>query len=270
MQQAIRLNGLEAKLFAWTQNRGVHLIRSGDLVKALGFTKRQEEALLYYLGKRQRIAKVQRGLYLVPRNIPLGGKWKPSPLVIVPVLMNELKTKNWQITGAMAFQRYGLSSQMPSRIDVYNDKLSAVRNILGQEYRFMKVNKQRLGNTIDFEIKEREGSYSISMSSEARTIFDAIYDYERFGVLEDAFDWLKMRIKNPKFMKEFVEILLPFGNVAVKRRVGYILDSLKVDAKWIKKIQTTLKPTKGVIPLVPSKGRKGRVDLKWGVIIYEG
>jgi predicted transcriptional regulator of viral defense system len=267
--QQRRLGELVTQLLAWTQNRDVRVVKAGDLVKQLGFTKRQEESLLYSLGKKQRIAKIRRGLYLVPRNIPLGGKWKPSPLIVVAVLMRELGATAWQLTGGVAFQRHGLSQQMSSRIDVYNDKLSGVKTILGQEFRFIKVNKKRLGNTVEFTVSEREGNYVIQMGSLARTVFDAIYDYDRFGVIEDAYGWLGERINDGAFMREFTGLVLKLGNIGVQRRVGYLLVQVKGGAKWAKKIQVKLPSSKGLIPLVPSKGRRGKVDMKWGVIVRE-
>jgi predicted transcriptional regulator of viral defense system len=267
--QKRRLGELVTQVLAWTQNRDVRIIRSGDLVTHLGFTKRQEEALLYSLGKKQRIAKIRRGLYLIPRNIPLGGKWKPTPLVVAAVLMKELGTTSWQLTGGIAFQRHGLSSQLSSRIDIYNDKLSGVKTILEQEFRFIKVERDRLRNMIEFTASEREGDYQIRMGSLARTIFDAIYDYDRFGMLEDAYQWLQERASNGVFMREFTELLLTLGNVAVRRRVGYVLDHIKGGSKWAKKIKIDLPNAKGLIPLYPAKGRRGTVDRKWGIIVSE-
>jgi predicted transcriptional regulator of viral defense system len=269
MQQGpIRRGALENKVFAWAQNRDVRAIRSGDLVKYLGFTKRQEEALLYHMGKTQRIAKIRRGLYLVPRNIPLGGKWKPSPLAVVPVLMRELGTTAWQITGPVAFQRHGLSQQVPTRIDVYNDKLSARKTILNQEYRFIKVHPRRLGYTVEFAVTEREGSYQILMSSAPRAVFDAIYDYDRFGVLPDAYEWIRSRVKDTQFMKAFVGIVLKLGNVAVRRRVGYVLDATQAGSRWTRPIRATLRRSKGMLALDPSRGRQGKSDKKWGIIVH--
>ncbi|MGK5087255.1 hypothetical protein WDW86_06830 [Bdellovibrionota bacterium FG-2] len=267
--QQRRLGELVTQLLAWTQNRDVRIVRSGDLVKELGFTKRQEEAILYSLGKKQRIAKVKRGLYLVPRNLPIGGKWKPLPLVVVSVLMRELGASAWQLTGGISFQRHGLSQQMSSRIDVYNDRLSGVKTILGQEFRFIKVHQKRMGSVVEFTVSEREGDYVIKMGSLARAIFDAIYDYERCGVLEDAYGWLQGRVNDSRFMREFIAIVLKFGNVGARRRVGYTLDQAEGGAKWAKKIHVDLPISKGLVPLYPSKGRRGKVDRKWGVIVGE-
>ena len=60
------LGNLERQLFAWAQMRGLSVLRSGDLTNPLGISGKQERELLTRLRQAGMIAKVRRGLYLIP------------------------------------------------------------------------------------------------------------------------------------------------------------------------------------------------------------
>jgi predicted transcriptional regulator of viral defense system len=54
-------------------------VRRGDLSGSmLRLTADQERKLLSRLARARLIARVRRGLYLVPPRLPLGGAWTPD------------------------------------------------------------------------------------------------------------------------------------------------------------------------------------------------
>lgn len=75
---AAALGKLETQLFAYTQMRRQIAIRSEEVAQALGLTLVQTRELLSRLARRCLIARVRRGLYLVPPRIPPGGRWSPD------------------------------------------------------------------------------------------------------------------------------------------------------------------------------------------------
>ena len=68
------LSELDVRLFSYAQTREPGTVKTGDLVKALGITPERERKLLSRLAGRGLIARVRRGLYLVPTRLPAGGK----------------------------------------------------------------------------------------------------------------------------------------------------------------------------------------------------
>src|ERR1035441_1039719 len=52
------------------------------------------------------IARVWRGVYLVPPRLPLGGKWSPGEFLALDTLMATVGAK-YQVCGPNAFNRYG-------------------------------------------------------------------------------------------------------------------------------------------------------------------
>ena len=67
-----RLGKLETQFFAYVQMRRLRTIRPGDIALSLQLTSDQERKLLSRLAKAGMIARVQRGLYLVPERLLIG------------------------------------------------------------------------------------------------------------------------------------------------------------------------------------------------------
>src|SRR5699024_4556118 len=130
---------------AYAQMRNIRQIRSGDLLEPLGLSAKQEQDLLSRLTKRGLIAKVRRGLYLVPEKLPLGGAWVPDEAAAINALMDD-KQARYQITGLNAFNRYGYDEQIPSNIVLYNTAYSGKRNIGSLSLSLIKVSSKRLGS----------------------------------------------------------------------------------------------------------------------------
>jgi len=267
MQKIFRLGSLETKLLSWTQNKGISIVRTGDLVKSLNFTKSQEENLLYNMNKNGLIVQIMRGLYVIPKNIPAGGKWKPSIYRLIDLYMKELRATKYQITGLTEFNYYGLSNQLPNLASIYNDKVSITKNVAGQRLQFIKTSKKRLVNIKEVEIKERDLSIKTFIGTLPKAVFDAIYDYNKFGSLPEAYDWLKQIAGKKALLKEYVELLLKIGNVATTRRSGYVLEKAGSSKLYLKKIEGAVDKTTSYIPLDPTNIKKGMVNKKWGLII---
>lgn len=82
-----RLGNLERQLLAYAQLRKVRELRTGDLTRPLGITAKQERELYSRLARAGLIAQVRRGLYLIPRELPLGGAWTPDEALALNTLM---------------------------------------------------------------------------------------------------------------------------------------------------------------------------------------
>ncbi|MEA3508349.1 MAG: type IV toxin-antitoxin system AbiEi family antitoxin domain-containing protein, partial [Synergistota bacterium] len=123
-----RLGQMESQLLAYAQMRGMKTVRFGDLAEPLGLTRSQERYLLSRLAKAGTIARVQRGLYLLPPRLPLGGVWDPGEALALTALMEEQKAR-FQVCGPNAFNRYGFDEQIPVRTYAYNTRISGDRVI---------------------------------------------------------------------------------------------------------------------------------------------
>ncbi len=261
----LKLSSLETRAFAWSQLYKQRIIRTGDLEKALVISAKQEANLLAKMNKGGLAIKIMRGLYLLPGMLP-ARRWSPSAYYLLAILMQELKAE-YQLTGLAAFNFHKLSTQVPNQLTVYNTKLSGRKRIGIVEFTFIKVNKNRIGDTETFVIKETGGDIKVFISSLERTIVDAIYDYEKFATIPEAYDWIKDLRHDEKFLKKLVKSTISFGNISTQRRIGYILDSLGISSRITNPILRSLPTTNSLIPMIPILATRGFNDRKWGVVV---
>ena len=260
------LGNLERKLFAYAQLRGITRLYSGDLVKALGMTVEQEKKLFTRLAAARMIAQVRRGFYLVPKKLPLGGIWTPSEGEALNALIQN-KDGKYQICGPNTFNRYGYDEQIPNRVYAYNNRLYGDKTIGSVNLTLIKVSDKRLGATE--EIRGSDGELVV-YSSRVRTLIDAVYDWTRFDSLPRGFQWMRSDLRRRKVTaRDLTATAIAFGDVATKRRIGYLLEQEGVEERLLKQVEKTLRPTSAYIPWNPKKPKRGRVVPRWGVVDNE-
>jgi predicted transcriptional regulator of viral defense system len=254
---------MERSLFAYLQLRGQTTIRAGEVAVFLCISPVQERNLLSRLARAGWIARVQRGVYLSPGRLPLGGVWTPDPPQALNALMAE-QGGRYQICGPNAFNRYGFDDQIPNRTYAYNDRLFGKRTIGSVELTLIKVDEKRLGGTERVELPE--GQVAV-YSSRARTLVDAVYDWSRFGTLPRAFDWIGTELRAGRVdTGELVDLTLRYGDVGTVRRVGALLARLGVADRLLDQIEAALNRTVSLIPWIPARPKRGRVDRRWGIV----
>lgn len=266
-------NVQDYRLFALSerksQGRSWALLTSEETAEALGLSLKQTARLFTRLLQQKRIQQIRRGLYLAPGRLPLGKTWQPSPYEILWAYMQWLKA-TWQITGFASFARYGFSTQVTQIITVLNDKLSGNTEVGGCNFIFIKLPKGKLGHINSLPMK---GEININFSSKARTVFDSIYFYNRFGTIPNAYRWMRSVVifeKDKKFSDELIECSLVYGNKKSIARIGFVLEKLEIDATPLLN-ELNKEKTSFLVPLVPfSKGisgeRKGSINQKWKII----
>jgi len=257
------LGNLEAQFFAHVQLRKLQTVRIGETTRELGITPTQERQLLSRLTRRHLIARVRRGLYLVPPRVPPGGKWSPGEYLALSQLMEDRRGR-YQICGPNAFCRYGWDEQVPNWVYAYNNRISGERRIGAVAISLIKVSDQRLGETETF--RTPDGVQTV-YSSRIRSLVDAIHDWSRFGSLPQAYEWIRAELANDeKAAARLVATALKYGNTGTVRRLGKLLDLEGVKPALLKKLKQRLAPSSAWIPWVPTNRKRGPVDRQWGVI----
>lgn len=258
------LGEIERLLFAYVGMTGRQVVRTGELLAPLQLTSTSERNLLSRLAKAGWIARVRRGLYLVPTRLPLGGKWSPDEILALTTLMEDAGGK-YQLCGPNAFNRYGFDEQIPTRVYAYNDKLSGNPTVGGVELALIKVASSRLGDTE--EVQTQVGHKAI-YSSRVRTLVDAVYDWSRFNSLPRGFSWIRTDLtKRKSDAGQLVAVTLKYGDRGTIRRVGALLDRIGVEERLLRKLEKAAPRTSGLIPWVPTLPKRGKVNQRWGVVI---
>jgi predicted transcriptional regulator of viral defense system len=256
------VQSLEFTLFAYAQQARIKRVATGDLLKPLGLRRHQEAKLLSRLARRGTIVRIRRGLYLLPENLPLGGRWSPGMSGGLVELMDALGAR-YQICGPSAFYRYGWTDQVPNAHFVYNDRVSGPRAVGVNQYFLIKVAGDRLGDTDTVQ----EGKLSVVYSAKARSLVDAVYDWSRFASLPAAFDWILKETREDDAMPAaIVEAAIRFSNQGTLRRIGALLDSRGASPLLLKRLHVVLRPSAALFSWDPTAARTGKINTKWGIV----
>jgi predicted transcriptional regulator of viral defense system len=260
------LGKIERAFFAYVQLRGLETVRTGDLCRPLALTAQQERELLKRLARSGLIARVQRGLYLVPPRLPLGGTWSPGEALALNTLMDGQKGR-YQVSGPNAFNRYGFDEQVPNRVYAYNNRMSGDRTIGAVSVTLIRVADERLGDTERFKTSD---GYVATYSSRVRTLVDAVYDWSKFGSLPRAYGWIIRDLEAQRVSAtELVKLTLRYGNTGTIRRMAVLLERAGINESLLRKLERALGPTTALIPWNPTVPKRGTVSRRWGVIVNE-
>ena len=260
---AEQIGQLEAQFLAYAQMRRWTKVRTGDLRKPLRLSADQERKLLSRLAQSGMIARVWRGLYLVPPTLPLGGKWSPDIGLALATLM-EAHDGRYQVCGPNAFNRYGFDEQIPNRVYAYNNRLSGDRRIGALELTLIKVADSRLGAT---EVARSTEGPPVIYCSRARTLIDAVYDWSRFDGLPRAYGWIRRELSNQRVTaSQLVSLTLEFADRGTIRRIGALLEREGVSERLLRKLEQAISTTTGPVPWIPRLPKRGVVDHRWGVV----
>ena len=259
-----QIGRMELQLLNYAQMRGWTTMRTGDARLPMRLSADQERKLYSRLARAGMIARVWRGLYLVPPRLPLGGKWSPDEGLALATLM-AVRGGCYQICGLNAFNRYGFDEQIPNRVYAYNNRVSGDRSIGSVQLTLIKVTDARLGALE--EAAGTEGGPPAIYSSRARSLVDAVYDWSRFGSLPRGYRWIRSeleakRVKAP----DLVELTLRFGDKGTIRRIGALLEREGVAEALLRKLERALPATRSPIPWIPRRPKRGPVERRWGVI----
>lgn len=261
-----KLGQLEASLLAYAQMRKLKTVRTGELVGPLRITAKQERELMSRMARSGMLAQVRRGLYLVPPRLPLGRVWTPAEALALNTLMDD-RGGRYQVCGPNAFNRYGLDDQVPTRLFVYNNRLSGERTIGAVALTLIRIADARLGDTEEVRTPDGPG---LTYSSRSRTLVDAVHDWSRFDSLPRGYRWIREELASGRVRPAaLVASTVRYGNKGTVRRIGALLERLGVAEPLLRRLRRRLTPSTSVIPWVPGGPKRGQVNRRWGVIIHE-
>jgi predicted transcriptional regulator of viral defense system len=200
---------------------------------------------------------------MVPEKIPPGGKWMPGEWTLVVEYMKEVGA-DYYIGGTSAFQYYGLTTQIPQGVTVYNDKISGTRTLGNISAQFIRVAKKRIGGVVELTLPT---GGEARISTLPRTLVDALYDWSRYNSIPQVFQWIKDRSNDRTFLGELISMAIQYGNLSVRRRLGYLLETMGADTSLIRRIRKETPVQSGRIPFIPTLPAKGQVNSKWGLIV---
>lgn len=262
----VKLGRQEMQMLAYLQMRKRQMVKTGELTDPLQLSREQERELFRRMARGGLIARVRPGFYLVPERLPLGGSWSPDEALALNTLIKDRKGR-YQICGPNAFNRYSFDDQIPNRVYAYNNRISGERTIGAVALTLIKVADERLGDTE--EMQTAEGQAAV-YGSRARTLVDAVYDWSRFNSLPRAYNWIRGELAAKRVgAAELVDITLRYGDKGTIRRIGALLERQGVETGLLRKLEKALDPSTGLIPWIPTKPKRGKINRRWGVVLND-
>lgn len=268
----LSIGELEARALAYCQFRDLRVVKAGELFRAFQWTPEQERKVLSRLARKGLIARVRRGLYLVPARLPVGGRWSPGEILVLTTLIED-RSGAYQISGPNAFQRYGWTEQIPNRVYAYNNRISGDRQIGPVALTLIKVSDDRLGGT---EVVRTPDGLDAVYATRVRALVDAVYDWSRFDTLPRAYEWIAREVsRDDSLAADIVQATIRFGNQGTLRRIGATLERLAAPEPLLRRLERALRPSPSFIPMLPTaakrgKPEQGKTSRRWGVVFnYE-
>lgn len=262
-KQLPQLGKLGTAFFSLAQTRLLKIVRLGDLQAPLRLTPDQEHQLLKRLTRNGFIVRLAPGKFLIPNKLPAGGFWQPNSNYLILKLM-ELYNAKYYVGGMSALQYYGLTTQIPNEITLFNDKVNAKKVIGSQTFNLIKIKSKKLAGRVAIDLKNAEGK--IYIASLAQTVLDGVQYWKRFSTLPDAYDWIKQNSQNKDFVTQLVQLASQYSNIITIRRIGYYLESLGVSQSILKRLRKKLTAAQGWIVLDPNRSNQGKTNKQWRII----
>lgn len=258
-----QLGKLGTAFFSLVQTRHLAIVYIGDLQEPLRLTADQEQQLLKRLTRNGFIVRLVPGVFLIPNKIPAGGFWQPNSNYIIFKLMEHYKAK-YYVGGMAAMQYYGLTTQIPNEITLFNDKINAKKIIGTQIFNLIKVKTEELSECIAISLKNVEDK--IYIATLAKTLLDSVQYWKQLGTLPDAYVWIKQNIKDKALIGELVRLASEYSNIITIRRIGYCLETLNVNQSILKPLRKKLTASQGWVALDPNRPNKGKTNKEWRII----
>jgi predicted transcriptional regulator of viral defense system len=221
---------------------------------------------LYQLERKGWVARLERGKYMV---IPLEAgperKWSEDSYLVANALVQPAVIAYWS-----AIRHWNWTEQIPRIVYVQTTKRkkNSRRTVFGVLYEFVTVAKPKFFG----HVKEWRGGKVCLVTDKEKTLIDCADDVDRSGSIEELAKAVKEGAKEISW-KKLHEYAARFPNGAVKKRLGYLFETLvpklpEEAANVLHEWQQEL--TAGISPLLPSGSTKGKISTRWRILINAG
>ncbi len=214
--------------------------------------------VLNRLTKKGRLLKLKKGLYMiVPLEAP-NQQWIPNEFIAAKKWIGDVPYYLGYFT---AYNFWGFTEQVPQTIYILNTKRSGRKSLGPLQFKAVKIIESKYYGITEIEI---EGE-SVCVSDKERTIVDLFS--KPIGSMATVRQVVLDNLDSLNLGK-LIGYLILFPSVNVRKRAGYILETLNVSKSKLKALKKTIKDNTGVIGLDPlSTSRKGTVCKEWGLVI---
>ena len=208
------------------------------------------------------LERLERGKYMV---IPLEAgperQWSENSLYLAGYLASPASVAYWS-----AIRYWNWTEQLPQIVYVQTTqrKNTSRKTIMGVQYEIVTVPQAKYFGSI----KQWEGEHSFWVTDKEKTLIDCADVVKRSGSIEE----LAKAVKNSASEIDFKKLdryILQFPNGAVKKRLGFLFESLAAglsqDARSIL-FEWSNHLSQGIAPLDPGGQKSGKINSRWKIL----
>ena len=232
-----------------------------EAIRVLQVSPSKANRLLAYFAERGWLSRLRRGLYT---TVPLGAT-NPSERRNDPWVMADKIFSPCYIGGWSACEFWELTEQIFNDVVVFTTRRSrkqrvSVKNI---NYLIKTVSQAKL-----FGMKTVwKEEIKVSISDPSRTIIDILNDPAIGGGIRNIADVLKEYFNsNHRSDIRLIEYLSLMKNRAINKRLGFLIETLKIDAKELTNYCKS-NISAGYSKLDPTIEAKGNYVRRWNLMI---
>lgn len=229
-----------------------------EFTRKLFIDSKKAANILDKLTRKGRLLQLERGKYiLVPLKAP-HQLWAPNEFVVAKLLMGNTP---YYIGYYTMYHYWGFTEQVPQTIFILNTNKSGAKIVGNIKYQTVKIDEKKYYGVQEIQIENE----NICISDKERTLVDFIY--HPIGSFANIETILKNNLDHIN-LKKFIQYLILFPVVSVRKRAGYLLEKLDCPDSILLKLKKTLGNKTTYTVLDPSNpSRKGKIKREWKIIV---
>jgi len=221
--------------------------------------------LLHHMTQSDLLTRLRRGLYSTSE---VGsGRPQAHPFAIATHLVRPSAISHWS-----ALSHYGLTDQVPRLVTAFTPKrvvTPSMRSpdpnssahhawkIAGVAYEYVSVKKDHFFGIEQVWLDEHS---RVPIADRERTVLETFISPRRFGGIGVALLLIESHARQ-LWLDRLVEYALRYGKISVAKRLGWALESARVDESVLAPLRSM--PATRYYALDPAKPSRGRCDKQW-------
>jgi predicted transcriptional regulator of viral defense system len=233
--------------------------RPSEAAEILGLDLGRARRFLSYLGARGWLSRVRRGLYT---TVPLGAErptdWREDPWVVAHSVFSPCYVGGWS-----ACEHWSLTEQVFRDVVVVTSRPARAARVVVQGTSF--VLKMRKKAKLFGTRSVWRGRLRVQVSDPTRTIVDILDDPGLGGGIRHVSLVLEAYLEGEhRDESRLVEYATRLGNRTVFKRLGYLVEAMKIEALELS-ARCRASMSTGLTFLDPTLRAKGTIDKRWNL-----
>jgi len=211
---------------------------------------------LYRLAQKGWLRRLERGVYLlIPLEAGPGRAWTENGIIVAQYLVDPAAVAYWS-----ALHYWNMTEQIPWVIFVQTTRRKQPAEIAGMKFQFITVIKDHFFGVA----RERFAGKTVLVTDREKTLIDCAARPDLSGGILQLAQAFKSSYSQIKW-DNLDQYLKQWGGGAVVKRLGYLVEALKLPGQEerLKVWQGLL--TQGISPLEPGAGGRGAICVRWRI-----